>query len=329
MSMKTPIFDKIIQVLRSVIHPPRIKRRGRPCLYKAKMIAVMFAVMMLKSIIHFKSMHKFLITNPDMAKLLGFKGSIPDRSTLSRRFKGIYEFVKRQIKSLGHFLLAKNITQSHIISVDSTMHKACGPLWHKKDKMMGHIPGKLRNIDKEAEWGFSQYKQWVYGYKTHLISTSPERGLTIPLDCEVSTANQPDSCHAQSLVGRFSLKGSRYLLGDKGYDDQKLRALCESKNIKFIGPMGRKPTHNKIRLAYLRLYQSKTGQKIYKQRAKTIEPLFGHIKELFLTAQLRMKGLKNVRTYLSFTVWLYQVLVYVNFIFNRPLRRLKYLVCAV
>src|SRR3989338_6693919 len=153
MSMKTPIFDKIIQVLRSVIHPPRIKRRGRPCLYKAKMIAVMFAVMILKGIIHFKSMHKFLITNPLIARLLGFKRSIPVRSTLSRRFRGIYDFIKEQITSLGKVLISEKMTKAKIISIDSTMHQACGNIWHKKHKKLNIIPDKLRNIDKEADWG--------------------------------------------------------------------------------------------------------------------------------------------------------------------------------
>ena len=174
--MKTPILDKIIQVMKFVIKLPRTKQKGRPCIYKPKTVAVMFAVMMLKKIVHFKSMHKFLITNPKTAKLLGFKKSVPDRSTLSRRFKRIYDFIKQQIKNLGHRLIKKNITSAQIISIDSTMHQACGPLWHKKDKARGIIPDKLRNVDKEAEWGFSQYKHWVYGYKTHILSTSFLKG---------------------------------------------------------------------------------------------------------------------------------------------------------
>lgn len=68
--MKTPILDEIIKVIKSVIKLPRRKQRGRPCKYKLNTIAVMFAVMMLKKFIHFKSMHKFLITNHRIAKLL-------------------------------------------------------------------------------------------------------------------------------------------------------------------------------------------------------------------------------------------------------------------
>ena len=326
--MKTPILDRIIQVVKSVIKLPRVKRRGRPCIYKPKTIAVMFAVMALKKIVHFKSMHKYLITNSGTAKLLGFKQSIPDRSTLSRRFKGIYDFIKQQVKGLGHLLIKKNITKARIVSIDSTMHEACGPLWHKKDKAKGVIPNKLRNVDKEAAWGFSQYKHWVYGYKTHLLSTSSLNSIPVPIDCEITKANPQDNTIALPVLKQFSHRTTKYILADKGYDDQKLRNICEPKSIRFVVPMKEYPNTKDARTPHIKFYRSQFGRKIYAQRGKTIEPLFGYIKELFSTAKLKMKGLKNVQAYLSITIWLYQILIYVNYIFKRPLRRLKYLVCA-
>ena len=326
--MKTPILDKMIQVIKSVIKLPRTKRRGRPYTYKPKIIAVMFAVMILKNIVHFKSMHKFLITNPSIAKLLGLKQSFPDRSTLSRRFKGIYEFVKQQVKSLGHLFIGKNITKARIVSMDSTLHEACGPLWHKKDKAKGRIPDKLRNVDRDAAWGFSSYKQWVYGYKTHLITTSSFHSVSIPMDCEITRANPQDNTIALPVLKRFLNRTTKYILADQGYDDHKLRSLCEPKKIKFIVPMKQCPGTKDERIPYIQFYRSKFGRRIYAQRGKTIEPLFGYIKELFSTAKLKMKGFKNIQAYLSITVWLYQILIYVNYILDRPLRRLKYLVCA-
>ena len=326
--MKTPSLDTIIQVIKSVIKLPRTKRRGRPCIYKPKTIAVMFAVMMLKKIVHFKSMHKFLITNSKIAKFLGFKESIPDRSTLSRRFKGIYDFIKQQIKSLGQLLIKKNITKARIVSIDSTMHEACGPLWHKKDKAKGVIPNKLRNVDEEAAWGFSQYKHWVYGYKTHLLATSSRKSPPVPLDCEITKANPQDNTIAMPLLKRFSGNVTKYMLADKGYDDQKLRDTCKPKKVNFVVPMKQRPHTKDERIPYIKFYHSKFGRKIYTQRGKTIEPLFGYLKELFSTAKLKMKGFKNVQAYLSITIWLYQILIYVNYILKKPLRRLKYLVCA-
>lgn len=327
--MKTPILNKIIKVIKSVIRLPRMRKRGRPCIYKRKNIAVMFAVMILKGIIHFKSMHKFLITNPLIARLLGFKSSIPVRSTLSRRFRGIYDFIKEQITSLGKVLISEKMTKAKIISIDSTMHQACGNIWHKKHKKLNIIPDKLRNIDKEADWGYSQYRGWVYGYKTHLVATSSFKSLSIPIDCEITKANPQDNIIALPLLKRLSLKANRYILADKGYDDKKLREACELKKLKFIVPMKRYLHTKDDRLAHIKFYNSKIGRKIYAQRGKTIEPLFGYIKELFSTTKLLMKGFKNVQAYLSITVWLYQILIYVNNIHKKALRNLKYLVCAV
>jgi hypothetical protein len=327
--MKTPILNKIIKVIKSIIRLPRTQKRGRPCIYKPKTIAVMFAVMILKRIVHFKSMHKFLITNPLIAKVLGFKKSIPDRSTLSRRFKNIYDFIKAQIISLGKILINTRITKPKIISIDSTMHQACGNIWHKKHKNNNYIPDKLRNIDREAEWGYSQYKGWVYGYKTHLVATSTFKGLPIPIDCEITKANPQDNTIALPLLKRLSFKITRYILADKGYDDVKLREFCESQKVKFIVPMKQYAQTKTDRISYIRFYNSKLGQKIYARRAKTIEPLFGYIKELFSTTKLLMKGFKNVQAYLSITVWLYQILIYINYIHKKTLRNLKYLVCAV
>ncbi len=327
--MKTPILEKIIKVIKTIIRRPQTQKRGRPCIYKQKDVAAMFAVMILKGIVHFKSMHKFLITNPLIAKLLGFTKSIPDRSTLSRRFKNIYDFIKERITSMGKLLINKKITKAKIISIDSTMHQACGPIWHKKHKNKNFIPEKLRNVDKETEWGYSQYKQWIYGYKTHLITTSSLKSLPIPIDCEITKANPQDNTIALPLLKRFSMQMTKYILADKGYDDKKIREVCEPKKVKLIVPMKQCPNTKDERIPYIKFYRSKFGRKIYAQRGKTIESLFGYIKELFSTAKLKMKGLKNVRVYLSITVWLYQALIYCNFLYKRPLRRLKYLVCAV
>jgi len=208
------------------------------------------------------------------------------------------------------------------------MHQACGNIWHKKHKNKNFIPDKLRNIDKEAEWGYSQYKGWVYGYKTHLVATSAFKSPPIPIDCEITKANPQDNTIALPLLKRLSAKTAKYILADKGYDDVKLREFCESKDLKFIVPM-KQYTHTKRdRIPHIKFSNSKLGRKIYAQRGKTIEPLFGYIKELFSSTKLLMRGFKNVQAYLSIAVWLYQILVYVNYIHKRTLRNLKYLVCA-
>lgn len=52
------------------------------------------------------------------------------------------------------------------------------------------------------------------------------------------------------------------------------------------------------RKKWIKFYRSKVGRKRYSQRAKTIEPLIGHIKELFNIEKLKIKGLQNVQSFL-------------------------------
>lgn len=134
-------------------------------------------------------MHDLLVNNPSTALACGFKYAIPNRTTLARRFKTLYYFVKGQIRHMGNVLTAKKITAASICSIDSTMHNACGNIWHKKHKKINFIPPKLRNIDKDADWGKSEYKGWVFGYKTHLVATNSFNKPAIPLYCEITPAN--------------------------------------------------------------------------------------------------------------------------------------------
>lgn len=327
--MKTHNLHKIINVVKSIIRLPRIIKRGRPFTYSMKGIAVFFHTMILKGITRFKTMHGFLVSNPSLALTFGFKDRIPNRITLSRRFKALYGFVKGQIRHMGDTLVSKKITARSMCSVDSTMHSACGNIWHKKHKKINFIPPKLRNIDRDADWGKSEYKGWVFGYKTHLISTSSFHKIAVPLSCEITPANNSDCPTAKGIFKDFWPEKIKYLLADKGYDDKTLRSICQKVKAILITPMKRHRHMRPERKRWLQFYRSKTGRKRYSQRAKTIEPLFSHLKGLFDIEKVVMKGLQNVRTFLSLCVWIYQTLIYYNFAYQRPLRRLKDLVCAV
>jgi hypothetical protein len=327
--MNLHTLAKIVNVVKSIIRLPRKKKRGRPCIYSLRKIAIFFYAVIFKGITCFKTMRDFLINNPSVASVFGFKERIPHRTTLARRFKSIYVFVKEQIQHMGNMFVSKRIAARNMCSVDSTMHHACGNIWHKKHKKINFIPPKLRNIDKDADWGKSEYKGWVFGYKTHLVATSSFFKIPVPLYCEITPANDSDRTLAKSIFNSFWPKKIKYLLADKGYDDKRLRDRCLKSDAFLVTPMRRYKHMHPERKRWLKFYRSKTIRKRYSQRAKTIEPLIGHIKELFNIEKLVVKGLQNVQSFLSLCVWGYQTLIYYNFVYQRPLRRLKNLVCAV
>ncbi len=327
--MKLHTLAKIVNVVKSIIRLPRKVKRGRPCIYSVKNIAVFFHTMVLKKITRFKAMHNFLVNTPSLASSFGFKKRIPDRTTLARRFKALYGFVKEQVQYMGNKLVSRKIASSNMCSVDSTMHSACGNIWHKKHKKVNFIPPRLRNIDKDADWGKSEYKGWVFGYKTHLVSTSSFHKTPVPLSCEITPANNSDCPTTKGIFKSFWPEKIKYLLADKGYDDKTLRGICQKAKSILITPMKRYGHMRPERKRWLKFYRSKIGRKRYTQRATTIEPLFSHLKGLFNIEKLVIKGLQNVRTFLSLCVWIYQTLIYYNFVYQRPLRRLKDLVYAV
>ena len=51
-------------------------------------------------------------------------------------------------------------------SVDSTMLKDVGPVWHKSDMNNNRLP--ISGINTDAKLDYSKSKDWVYGYKFHM-----------------------------------------------------------------------------------------------------------------------------------------------------------------
>ena len=65
-------------------------------------------------------------------------------------------------------------TSSQVVSGDTMMHKALGPVWHAKHKAQGIIPAGLRGVDQEATWSHSHRDGWGYGQGSCcLVSHSP------------------------------------------------------------------------------------------------------------------------------------------------------------
>jgi hypothetical protein len=65
-------------------------------------------------------------------------------------------------------------TSSKVVSGDTMMNKAWGPVWHTKQKAHGLIPEGLHGVDREAAWGKSQSDGWVHGHGSfRLVPHSP------------------------------------------------------------------------------------------------------------------------------------------------------------
>ncbi len=81
-------------------------------------------------------------------------------------------------------------------AIDSTVLRARGGVWHKKDREAGVVPHS--SIDTEAHWTKSGWHGWVSGWKLHLVTTVA--AVWIPLAAELTPANVADNEQAPALL---------------------------------------------------------------------------------------------------------------------------------
>jgi hypothetical protein len=63
-----------------------------------------------------------------------------------------------------------------VVSGDRMMNKACGPVWHTKQKAQGSLSAGPRGVDKEASGGKRHSDGWMYGHGS-LCLVSPGPGV--------------------------------------------------------------------------------------------------------------------------------------------------------
>lgn len=165
---------------------------------------------------------------------------------------------------MGKRFEQENIADPKVVAVDKSMFKSLGPLWHKKDRERGVIPDKLRNVDIDSEWGHSHYRGWIQGYALDIVCTATSGTTRVPLDAEATTANIPENKVFSPMIDNLPMR-TKYVIADRGYDDQKLMNKCEQrKNGKYITrrlivPMEKHASTSQQRLSYIRYYRSAYG----------------------------------------------------------------------
>ena len=282
-------------------------RRGRPYVYSTILMVQLYII---KSWMRFPSnntFHYFLFIKKNNDKLLQVckLNKIPDRRTIDRRFQ--YSPIIEIINNMGNLFLSEKLVDNLSASVDSSLLKADGPVWHKSDMKNNRLP--IAGIDTDAKWGFSKSKGWVFGYKLHM-SCSTGR-LIVPLSAYITTANVHDSkpyCGIiESLVGLL-----QNILADPAYDDGSLYESTNNYAMRLICPIKKYPRTPPDRMKLIEFYNSKNGQELYSQRKISIEPLFEYLKDMFNIRVLQVKGFENVKSFVLICVLVYQMAVYYN-----------------
>ena len=291
----------------------RKKKRGRPYVYHPTVIMRCFVVRIWLRFDSNRALHDFLAKDyyPYNQKILKACGLIrlPDRRTFDRRLKTIYPDIKERISSMGNLFVKEKLVDPYIVSVDSTLLRAKGHLWHKSSMIKGVVPHS-GIIDTDARWGFSHSKGWIFGYKLHI--TSSTGSLIIPLSADFTQADVQDNQMYSTITSPLP-KGVRYATGDSGYDDHNLYNLSTERGFELVCPVSEIYNNTSCdRLQLIEFYESELGQIIYSWRSISVEPLIEHIKDVFKIDPLPIRGYQKATGIVLLSVLLYQIIVYYN-----------------
>ena len=145
---------RLVDRLPTLPAPPK-RGRGRPKVYTDKLFLKALVVMIVR---HLHTVHELLSVleqpTPEMPlvrTMLTEGGKLPTRRTFERRLKAIPDTLPAQIGCLGRHLVALIEPWAECgraVAIDSTVLRARGGVWHKKDREAGVVPHS--SIDTEA-----------------------------------------------------------------------------------------------------------------------------------------------------------------------------------
>lgn len=232
MIAQEPLLVTLVRLVdRLPLPPPPPKRgRGRPRTYPDRLFLKALVVMIVR---HLHKVHELLTVldqpTAEMAQLRALltlpDGRYPTRRTWERRLAALPATLPAQIACLGQQLAARLrpwAACGRAVAVDSTVLRAKGGVWHKKDREAGVVPHT--SIDTEAHWTKSGWHGWVYGWKLHLVTAVA--AVWLPLAAELTPANAADNVVAALLLPDLPAE-VRFVLGDQHYNAPNVRALCD------------------------------------------------------------------------------------------------------
>jgi len=287
---------------------PRARKRGRPQTYSDRLFLKALVIMIVR---HVQCVSGLLSLLEQMSaemqvlrQLLSENGRYPNRRTFERRLKAMPTTLPAQIACLGAYLVAEVQPWSvcgRAAVLDSTVLRAQGAVWHKKDREQGIVPHTT--IDTEAHWTKSGWHGWVYGWKLHVAAVVAS--VWIPLGAELTAANVSDEEIAPHLLGMLP-DAVRFVLGDRHYNRIEIRQLCADKaRILVTSQYGRYP-HSDPGKDVRRIF--------HKLRSLAIENFNQHFKAIFdLHGQVPTRGLKNTQCFILAAILVYQLALLYRF----------------
>lgn len=302
------------------------KKLGHPYVYQEQSMIVFFMWMQFKKIYQFKSQRYWLEHHRESLLVLNWE-QVPHRTTLSRRYKALYQVIQEFIRFLGssNEALGHEMSTKHL-NEDQSLFKAQGTVWHQSDRKVGRIPEKLRNLDQDATWSKSGYHGWVYGYGIHL--TTSQAGYPMLIEVETANWSEKEAIARKEDAILNHIKPDT-LCGDDAYTKAMRIRQWAKQGIILVTPALRW-RKGKYAKAYRQFITTQSDiVRILKKRKTAIEPIFDLIAQLLGTSskqkQIFRQGIQNVRTHLGLGVLSLQIVMIANQVWQMPFRTISHI----
>jgi len=296
---------------------------GHPYVYQQKSMIVFFMWMQFKRIYEFKAQWRWLTQHREALQVLNWQ-QVPDRTTLSRRYKTLYAVLEAFAIYLAE--TSEDLAEETRLSTlyeDKSLFKAHGPVWHQSDRQEGRIPEKLRHLDTDATWAKSAYHGWVYGYGLHL--TCNRSGFPVMMQVETASYSEKKAVDKKEPILLQRLRPYTFC-GDDAYTQAMRIRQWAKQDVILLAPALRWKT-GRYAQAYRRFIKQADMARLLKARKTAIEPVFDLIGKLLggtgKQKQLAIQRLDNVRTCIGLAVVSLQVAMIANTVWGLPFRNIS------
>lgn len=173
------------------------------------------------------------------------------------------------------------------------MVQARGPVWHQKQKKRNIVPKGLHGLDKQATWGKSLAKGWLYGHGTFMISCYkiPVVGI---FQWMPNSGNEAKRMETE--VVKYQEAGVRKVFMDSKADDAPMYFRLKNEHrIQLVTRPRKGMDKSPIRKKMIHDMLTKRNKADYQKRSTTVEPMQGLIDGIFELERCWMRGDKSNR----------------------------------
>jgi hypothetical protein len=309
---------------------------GRKPDYDDWKLTVMILCGVLKKRKRKSAQYRLVVRHAEMFRGLLDLERVPARSTFFDRYPRLWPLVQRAIELQGRRAVREHVADARVAAADKSLVAARGPQWNVKDRCAGRVPAGLRGLDREADWGKSEYHGWVYGYSFEVAVTATRGSVVMPLLASVDVASANENRTFPPKIRRLPPSNCDLLI-DAGYDSndsadrfeltpderrpRRLPRRPRRRHPRYVCPpqkgfvsavpeRGRRERQRQRRAQRLTFLRSRCGTRLYARRKETVEPFNGTFKAMFeLDEHAWHRGLGNNRTCILTAIFAYQLLI--------------------